>query len=809
MRAWSFPLLLGVRLVRGYGRAGWARVSLMAGGTALGVVVLLLAVAVPGMLQHRADRADARTVVCAANGEQPAAGCGLLGESVFDSWHGRALQRQLVPAGGAVTPPPGLTRLPGPGEVALSPALKAFYDAPDNQALRDRLPGRVTETVTADGLLQPDELLAYVGVERTPGAPTQKPAGYGPQAHHVTGPPVVAEAGAVADARKNTLTLAVGVIVVLTPVLLFLASCARLSAATRDRRLAGLRLLGMTPRQTQVVNAGESAVVSALGALLGLAVFEALLPFTSRWTVAGYGWYSADLQPPLWQISLLILAVPVLAVCVGAAAVRRVTGAIRAGRADAAPKPLSVWRLAPLGVGTVVSGYAAASQPPDKGDPNTTMLLITAVGLMLVFIGLAVATPLIARSIGVVLGRVTRSIAVLLGARRLEIEAAAVTRVVTGLVLLVFAGAFGQSVFAAIQSRAHTESWAQVMAPGVFQGPARTADGAGVSPSVLKDVPGVRGVVPVRRLQTPLSATPVPQGQPVTGGATGSGAPPLDAAPPLPPRVHNAVVLSCADLSSVIKQAPYDCREDTPYWLPKPQQSLAPRAEDALTLAPRGPGGATVTVAPPTRTLAVPDLYAVSDTSPLAADMMLSPADPALAGLDIPAEKYLVVTDGRNATFEALNAAVARLDPSLTVTTPDIALEAQYQFPLFEALLTLATFLTLAISSATIAVGSIDRAVERRKEVALQAVVGVPLATMRRAQLVQVLVPYGAGIVLALSLSVLAGRAYGRTGGTPGTIPLDALGTIVAIAAVGALAAGLSAMPALGRGIKAEFLHRE
>ncbi|MFG2904356.1 FtsX-like permease family protein [Kitasatospora sp. NPDC048286] len=798
MRARLYPLLLGVRLVRGYGRSGWARVALMAGGTALGVVVLLLAVAVPGMLQHRADRADARTVICAATDSSPAAGCGLLGESVSDSWYGRPLQRQLVP-GTTDAPPPGLSRPPASGEVVLSPALRKLYDEPGNQALRDRLPGRVTATITADGLLQPDELLAYVGVGSTPNAPVQQVEGYGPLAHDVTGPAVVAEAGAVADARKNTITLIVGVIAVLTPVLLFLASCARLSAATRDRRLAALRLLGVTPRQAQVVNAGESAVVASLGALLGLAVFEALLPFTSRWTVAGYGWYSADLQPPLWQTAALLLAVPVLAVAVGAVAVRRVTAATRAGRTDAVPKAPSPWRLAPLALGIAVSGYAAVSPPPERGDPNTSMLLTMAAGLLLVFIGLAAGTPLIARSIAVFLGRVARSIAVLLGARRLETEAAAATRVVSGLVLLVFAGAFGQSVFAAIQSRTAAESWAQVMAPGVYQGPTTGADGMPLAAATFADVPGVRSVVPVRRLQTPLL--------PVTAPTPGQGIP--AGVSQAPPRVHNAIVLTCAELSSVIRQAPQACEEGTPYWLAGSGQPAGVDDGAPLTLAPATAADSPVTVTAPTRTLAVPDRNAVSDGSPVAADMLLPPGTPGLSTAALPATTYLIVTDGERSTFEALNAAAARVDPSLKVSVPDIALEEQYQFPLFRALLTIGTLLVLAISCAAIAVGSIDRAVERRREVALQAVVGVPLPTMRRAQLLQVLIPYGTGITLALGLAALVGRAYGRAGGTSGAIPLGGLGAVAAIALAGAAVAGLSALPALGRGVKAEFLHRE
>ncbi|MFJ5926861.1 FtsX-like permease family protein [Kitasatospora sp. NPDC092948] len=808
MRAKLYPLLLGVRLVRGYGRSGWARVGLMAGGTGLGVVVLLLAIAVPGMLQHRLARADARTVVCAAADGRPAAGCGLPGQTVSDSWYGKPVQRQLVGAGLAVAPPPGLAALPAPGEVVLSPALRALYDEPDNQALRDRLPGRVVGTIADQGLMQPDELLAYVGVPGTPGAFVQVPDGYGPQARNVTGPAVVTGAGDVSDSRKNAITLIVGVIAVLTPVLLFLASCARLSAATRDRRLAALRLLGVTPRQAQVVNAGESAVVASLGALLGLAAFEALVPFTEGWTVAGYGWFTADLQPPWWQTTLLLVAVPVLAVAVGAIAVRRTTASLTAARADAVPKPPSFWRLAPLLLGAAISGYAALSSPPGRTDPNTSMLFTMAAGLLLVFVGLAAGTPLIARQVGALLGRTARSVAVLLGARRLESEAAGAARVVSGLVLLVFAGTFGQSVFAAVQDRTAAGSWRELMASGVYQGPARTSAGAPVDAEVFAHVPGVRAVVPVRRLQTPTDFQQVGAGQAGAGEIATAGGPP--AVGGMPNKFHSAVALTCAELSAVVKKAPAGCAEGTPYWFAGPARPAVPADSGTpITLVPSSAQDQPVQVTAPTAALALPDPNAVSGGSPVAADLMIPPTTPGLAADARTATSYLIATDGAPATLEALDAAAARVDPSLTVGVPDIALEAQYQFPLFRALLTLGTLLVLGISCAAVTVGSIDRAVERRREVALQAVVGVPLPTMRLAQLFQVLIPYGSGIALALGLALVTGRAYARTGGTSGGIPLTGVAQVAGIALFGATVAGLCALPALGGRIRAEFLHRE
>src|SRR5437667_326150 len=59
--------------------------------------------------------------------------------------------------------PPGLTRLPDPGQVTASPALARLLTAVPGDELAARLPGRVTATIGSAGLASPDELVAFVG----------------------------------------------------------------------------------------------------------------------------------------------------------------------------------------------------------------------------------------------------------------------------------------------------------------------------------------------------------------------------------------------------------------------------------------------------------------------------------------------------------------------------------------------------------------------------------------------------------------------------------------------------------------------
>ncbi|MFJ9035764.1 FtsX-like permease family protein [Streptomyces sp. NPDC102406] len=105
-----------------------------------------------------------------------------------------------------------------------------------------------------------------------------------------------------------------GLLLLLVPVLGFLAQCARIGAVHRDRRLAGLRLAGAGPRQVRRIAALEAGLACLAGTLAGCAVFAASLPVLG-WTPPGLAWPG---------LALVVLAIPVLASLVSAVALRRV-----------------------------------------------------------------------------------------------------------------------------------------------------------------------------------------------------------------------------------------------------------------------------------------------------------------------------------------------------------------------------------------------------------------------------------------------------------------------------------------------------
>ncbi|MFJ5266155.1 FtsX-like permease family protein [Streptomyces sp. NPDC088387] len=103
-------------------------------------------------------------------------------------------------------------------------------------------------------------------------------------------------------------------VLLLIPVTGFLGQCARIGAAHRDRRLAGLRLAGASPWQVRRIAAYETGLTCLVGSAVAT-VFSVLMLLT-RWG-----------RPPAlaWAgIAAVAVAVPVVGVLVSVLALRRV-----------------------------------------------------------------------------------------------------------------------------------------------------------------------------------------------------------------------------------------------------------------------------------------------------------------------------------------------------------------------------------------------------------------------------------------------------------------------------------------------------
>lgn len=499
------------------GREQRVRLLVTAAGIGLGVGLLLLAaVALPAIRAHEAR--DAWTNTTAHNlrpGQSEAATDPLLWRVRVDSYRGQDVVRLDEATLGPRAPlPPGLSRLPGPGQKAVSPGLARLLASVPARQLGDRYPGTVVATVGDAALRYPGQLVVVVG--------------YPPE--QLRGQPAVEQVRSIETQPRSVPLTRFGRVVVgtvaaglLVPILVLVATATRLSAARRGQRLAALRLVGATPGQTRLVGAVEATVAALAGTVLGFGAFAAVRPYAAGWSIDGSPFFPSDLRLSWLSGSLVGAGVPVLAVAAALVALRRVqVSPLGVSRQTPARAP-SWRRLIPLAAGLV---SLAAALPLVAATPGSGLLWLLTAAAAVVILGIVMAGPWLTTGVGRLLVRAARRPATLVAGHRLATDPAAGFRSISGLVLAVFLVTVAAMGTASAQVPAAGQG--QVLIPAGVVGaeflyrdtPPLPAHQATDLVGRLRSAPGVRAVVDLRW--------------------AGSGTP--DPAAPLP------VLASCADL---------------------------------------------------------------------------------------------------------------------------------------------------------------------------------------------------------------------------------------------------------------------
>jgi hypothetical protein len=509
---------LALRLSVGGGREQLARLAVLSLGVGLGAGLLLFATAVfPAIHGHEAR--DAWTTTSAHNSrpsQDESGSDALLWLARVDGYAGRDIQRIDVAALGPRAPlPPGLTRLPAAGELAVSPALRRLLATTPRDELADRYPGRIVATVGPAALRSPDALVVFVGVD---------PAQLATQPNVERVRSIETQPRSVSLTRFGRVVVGLGSAALLVPILVLIGTATRLAAARREQRLAAMRLVGATPGQIRALAVIEALLGALAGTVLGFIGFAVARPYAARFPVDGATFFPADLRPSAWAAALVGLGVPTLAATAALLALRRVQVSPLGVTRQAVPGRPGLLRLVPLAAG--LAGFAG-SLPALANAKGEAPVWAIAGTLGLIIVGIVVAGPWLTLAVGRLLTVVSRHPSTLLAGNRLIHNPTAGFRSISGLVLAVFLGTIVAEAGASALARSPEPG--HVPVPAATVGAAFLGDGVGPLPADragelvarLRGSAGVTGVLDLRW--------------------TGSSAP-TDHADTLP------VVVRCADL---------------------------------------------------------------------------------------------------------------------------------------------------------------------------------------------------------------------------------------------------------------------
>ncbi|MFH9421412.1 FtsX-like permease family protein [Streptomyces sp. NPDC017529] len=730
VRRWCRDVAMGARFAVSGGRAGWIRTALTALGVGLGVAVLLVAAAVPHAVGTAVARDHARDDTLTRT--SPASARTVLVARTDSGYHQQNVRGRLVqPEGDRPALPPGVPRLPGPGEMVVSPALADLLASPDGAVLRERFADvRVVGRIGDEGLAGPGELAYYRGTDRLSGA--------GPEAARI------ASFGRDVDAPFTTnpqlvTALLVGSVALLAPVAVFIAAAVRFGGERRDRRLAALRLVGTDRSTTRRIAAGEALAGSLLGLLAGAVLFLAARYPLARIRVLGLGVFPRDVVPDPWPAALVVLAVPVVSVGVALFTMRRVT-----------VEPLGVTRSAPVvrrrlwwRLLTPAAGAALLWPAAVRGTTVGTWAGIqVAAGTSLLLLGVAAVLPwLLDASVSRFGGGGVPSWQ--LAARRLQLSTTAAARSVSGITVAVAGAVAVQLLLAGIGTNDLPE-------------PYRPSDGNQVQ------VASWQRVLPASRAPEAYHRLRETTGVREAYGALIDGAGPVPARPNRADGVYDPEPyrLAVADCDALRRMARVDRCADGDVFLTRvgdmPEDTAPLPAPGARLAVAPAPGGhpASWTVPDTARTVAARDSF----FSLHGANVLATPGalDPAL--LRAPLTEVEVHLDpDRPDAIEYVRNTAARIDPRLGVLPTGGAGGTPGLYDMVRSALQAGAVAVLCLIGGGLLLSALEQLRDRGRLLSVLDAHGTPRGTLGRSVLWQTAVP----VVLGLALAVGCGLGLG------------------------------------------------
>ena len=686
-------------------------------GIGLAVAVLLLFASLGHIMANRDLRTNATDRdVAVINGVSPTQVL-----QVSAPFQGESISVYYLHGTGSNSPvPPGVSSLPGPGEMVVSPALASLLNSDAGATLRPRFPEKIVGTIGEPGLRGPNDLTVFAGTGPLPttganasGAQNVYKFGTTPQNQQID---------------PSLLVLAIiGAVALLIPIFIFVTVSSRIAGAQRDRRLAALRLVGAGSWQVRRIAAAESLVSAGSGLVLGALLFLGVRQLAPQIEILGWSTFTDDVVPSLPLAILIILLVPVLSVGTVLFSMRRTIieplGVVRGGKAV---RRRVWWRLA-----LIVAGIALLVLAKSGASAGSSVWIIPiAAGAAALLIGVPAILPwLLERITGRVEGGVPSW---QLAIRRLQLDSGTPARVVGG-VAVVLAGAIAlQLVLFATADRYDVPSSATSNNDNGWVLVRSTPAAAGQVSADLAKVPAAKQV---DLLQT-VSAL-------------------------APNQFYNITIASCQAVTGIL-QVP-GCVDGDVYVPSYSSGSTSVKPGDTWNLInssdssdhPKTVGTFTV----PDKLIPVtPDknnemaLY-------LEGGVVLTPA--AAAHLNLPADRNIITavrTDPAQIdAADQIATGVAGLTWQANVFSlsgGDTLNTDQKTFVTIRSALLAGSLFTLLLAGVSMLVLALEQVRERRRPLAMLAAAGVPRAVLARSLLWQTAIPVVLGVIVAIGTGI-------------------------------------------------------
>lgn len=784
MRSFATQLLLGMRMALAGGRSGMVRAVLAALGVGLGVACLLFAASLPSMMRAHTARSDARDVVSYAGPPVQRSDSTILIGLVDTAWRDHGIRGQLLQPEGPHAPvPPGLTALPAPGQLVVSPALHRLLDSPSAALLRQRLSGPIVGEIGPDGLTGPSELAFYAGSNSL-----TVDQGTVVRRDHFGKP------SGTSEPLSPVLFLLVVIIfvVLLLPVGIFVAAAVRFGGESRDRRLAGVRLVGADARMARRIAAGEALLSGLLGLGAGVGFFllgRALAPQLELFNLSVF---SSDITPSAAMAVLIAIGVPAVAVAITLLSLRRVVieplGVTRRGP-DA--KRRLWWRLAMPVVGVVLLLPLIGRVSDRGGDINTTQVVA---GVLLLLIGVAALLPWLVQATVRRLrgGPVPWQLAV----RRLQLDGSTSARAVTGIAVAV-AGTIGlQMLFSAAQAHSTHATGQDIRRAQIYvsvPSPNGWADQTAVE-SGLRSTLGVTSAL----TNTTLTVSSAKDDNAMTSMTVGDCAMLKELATLTNCRDGDVYIAKGADPGALVLQPGATLKLGG---LPRP---------------PLGPDGQPIGPALDNRPLwTVPGATQVVDARPDPLNgsprdgLLVTPAAaPSLALHQADLSLYIRVDPTVPDVLDRVRNAVWAINPLGNISRFMLTMQTD-RFAQIQRGLSIGAVVILLLIGASLLVTVLEQLRDRRRLLAILVAFGTRRSTIAWSILWQAAVPILLGLTLAVIAGITLGAVLLQIVSERVSIDWTIVGSVTGTAAGVVLLVTAASMPALWRLMRADGLRTE